>query len=100
MALDPVVMFFIAGFTISLMKVDFKLPSVINDDLASQIFHYVVNDDDFFAGKFDTSFLDTRVDEFALLHALAPAGSESKGVKSFFSKLMQKGLVSNKGDFI
>lgn len=60
----------------------------------------IVNDDDFIAGKFNTSFLDKRVDEFALLHALGPVGSENKGVKSFFSKLMQKGLVSNKGDFI
>jgi len=60
----------------------------------------IVNDEDFIAGKFDTSFLDERVDQFALLHALAPAGTETKGVKSFFSKLMQKGLVSEKGDFI
>lgn len=58
----------------------------------------IVNDDDFIAGKFDTSFLDERVEEFALLHALAP--SEGKGVKSFFSKLMQKGLVSKEGDFL
>lgn len=60
----------------------------------------IVNDDAFIAGKFDTSFLDTRVEEYALLHSLAPVGEEKKGVKSFFSKLMQKGLVSNKGDFI
>ena len=59
----------------------------------------IVNDDDFIAGKFDTSFLDERVEKFSLLHALAPT-QENKGVKSFFSKLMQKGLVSNKGDFI
>ena len=60
----------------------------------------IVNDDDFIAGKFNTSFLDTRIDEFALLHALSTNDSNEKGVKSFFSKLMQKGLVSNKGDFI
>lgn len=34
MALDPVVMFFIAGFTISLMRVDFKLPSAIYEFLS------------------------------------------------------------------
>jgi len=34
MTLDPVVMFFIAGFTISLMKVDFKLPSAIYEFLS------------------------------------------------------------------
>ena len=34
MVLDPVVMFFIAGFTISLMKVDFKLPSAIYEFLS------------------------------------------------------------------
>ncbi len=34
MALDPVVMFFIAGFVIALMKVDFKLPSAIYEFLS------------------------------------------------------------------
>ena len=34
MALDPVVMFFIAGFVISLMRVDFKLPSAIYEFLS------------------------------------------------------------------
>ena len=34
MVLDPVVMFFIAGFTISLMRVDFKLPSAIYEFLS------------------------------------------------------------------
>jgi hypothetical protein len=34
MALDPVVMFFIAGFTISLMRVDFKLPYAIYEFLS------------------------------------------------------------------
>lgn len=34
MTLDPVVMFFIAGFVISLMKVDFKLPSAIYEFLS------------------------------------------------------------------
>ena len=34
MTLDPVVMFFIAGFTISLMRVDFKLPSAIYEFLS------------------------------------------------------------------
>ncbi|HIQ27815.1 MAG TPA: acetyl-CoA carboxylase biotin carboxylase subunit [Sulfurovum sp.] len=60
----------------------------------------IVNDDDFIAGKFNTSFLDERVDAFALLHKVAPSKEEGKGVKSFFSKLMQKGLVSDKGDFL
>lgn len=60
----------------------------------------IVNDEDFIAGKFNTSFLDSRVEEFALLHALGPVEKDNKGVKSFFSRLMQKGLVSNKGDFI
>jgi len=60
----------------------------------------IINDDDFIAGKFDTSFLDDRVGQFALLHKVAPPGGEEKGVKSFFSKLMQKGLVSDKGDFL
>ncbi len=61
----------------------------------------IVNDDDFKAGKFDTSFLDERAEQFALLHALSPKESQAKGVKSFFSKLVHKGLVSdNKGDFI
>ncbi len=59
----------------------------------------IVNDADFIAGKFDTSFLDERVGNFALLNAIAPSGEE-KGMKKFFSNLMQKGLVSKKGDFI
>ncbi len=60
----------------------------------------IINDEDFKMGKFDTSFLDERVDKFALLHAIAPNNNESKGVKSFLSKLMHKGLISDKGDFI
>ncbi len=59
----------------------------------------IVNDADFISGKFDTSFLDERVEKFALLNAIAPS-EENKGMKSFFSSLMQKGLVSKKGDFI
>jgi len=42
---------------------------------------------------------DERVGNFALLNAIAPSGEE-KGMKQFFSNLMQKGLVSKKGDFI
>lgn len=34
MALDPIVMFFIAGFVINLMRVDFKLPSAIYEFLS------------------------------------------------------------------
>ncbi len=34
MTLDPIVMFFIAGFAITLMKVDFKLPSAIYEFLS------------------------------------------------------------------
>lgn len=52
----------------------------------------IVNDDDFIAGKFNTSFLDTRIDEFALLHAIGLVGSEKKGVKSFFFKTYAKGF--------
>ena len=59
----------------------------------------IINDDDFIAGKLDTSFLDERVGKFALLNAIAPSEGDN-GVKSFFSNLMQKGLVSKKGDFI
>ena len=59
----------------------------------------IVNDDDFIAGKLDTSFLDERVGKFALLNAIAPSEGDNS-VKSFFSNLMQKGLVSKKGDFI
>ncbi len=57
----------------------------------------IVRDADFIKGKFDTSFLDTRVEEFALLQKIAP--SEDKTNSSFMSRLIQKGVVSIKGDF-
>ena len=58
----------------------------------------IVCDDTFISGEFDTSFLDQRVEQFALLHIIS--STEDKSIKSFFSKLMQKGLVSSKGDFL
>ena len=49
-------------------------------------------------GKFDTGFLDKRVEHFALINTIAP--NKDKRISTFLSKLMQKGLVSDKGDFI
>ena len=48
-------------------------------------------------GEFDTSFLDQRVEKFALLHKIAP--SPDKSISSFWAKLVQKGLISDKGEF-
>ncbi len=58
----------------------------------------IVCDKDFQEGKFDTGFLDKRVEHFALINTIAP--TKDKRISSFFSKLMQKGLTSEKGDFI
>ncbi len=58
----------------------------------------IVCDESFQKGIFDTGFLDKRVEQYALLNAIAP--TEDKRISSFFSKLMQKGLTSKKGDFI
>ncbi len=61
----------------------------------------IVNDEDFIAGKFNTSFLDERVDKFALQAAFSSSDNEEKGkMKTFLSTLMQKGLLSKKGDFL
>lgn len=58
----------------------------------------IVCDESFKKGIFDTGFLDKRVEQYALLNTIAP--TEDKRISSFFSKLMQKGLTSKKGDFI
>jgi len=57
----------------------------------------IVEDDDFKAGVFDTSFLDERVEQYAMLNKIAP--SEDKRTGSFMARLIQKGLVTLKGDF-
>ncbi len=59
----------------------------------------IVNDDDFIDGKFDTSFLDERADRYAMLKTIT-ASNEEQTTGSFFSKLMQKGLTTIKGDFV
>jgi len=58
----------------------------------------IVYDKSFQEGKFDTSFLDTRVEHFTLINTIAP--SKDKRTNSFMSKLMQKGLTTIKGDFL
>ena len=58
----------------------------------------IVYDDDFIEGKFTTSFLDERMEQFALLKSLNPDKEERTG--SFMSRLIQKGLVTLKGDFV
>jgi len=58
----------------------------------------IVHDKSFQEGKFDTSFLDSRVEHFTLINTIAP--SEDKRTNSFMSKLMQKGLTTIKGDFL
>jgi len=58
----------------------------------------IVRDEDFQKGLFDTSFLDARVEHFALINTIAP--NEEKSTTSFMSRLLQKGLVSLKGDFV
>ena len=58
----------------------------------------IVYDDDFIKGKFTTSFLDERMENFALLKSLNPDKTERTG--SFMSRLIQKGLVTLKGDFV
>lgn len=58
----------------------------------------VVCDKSFQEGKFDTGFLDTRVENFALINTIAP--TKDKSIRSVISKLMQKGLTSKEGDFI
>jgi len=57
----------------------------------------IVEDEAFKAGEFDTSFLDERVEKYALLNKIAP--SEEKHSGSLMSRLIQKGLVTLKGDF-
>ena len=58
----------------------------------------IVKDASFKKGEFNTSFLDERVGQFALLQTVAH--DEDKSISSFMAKLIQKGLVSNKGDFM
>ena len=58
----------------------------------------IVRDKEFLEGKFDTSFLDKRAENFALLSTISP--TKDKRISSFMSKLMQKGLTSKEGDFI
>jgi pyruvate carboxylase subunit A len=57
----------------------------------------IVEDEDFQKGIFDTSFLDERVEQYALLNKIAP--NEEKHSKSMMARLLQKGLVTLKGDF-
>ena len=57
----------------------------------------IVEDEEFQAGVFDTSFLDERVEQYAMLNKIAP--SEDKRTGSFMARLIQKGLVTLKGDF-
>jgi len=57
----------------------------------------IVEDEDFQKGIFDTSFLDERVEQYALLNKIAP--NEEKHSKSMMARLIQKGLVTLKGDF-
>ena len=62
-------------------------------------FHkYIISDEHFQKGEFDTSFLDSRGEHYALINAIAP--TKDKSVSSFISKLMQKGLTSKDGEFI
>jgi len=62
-------------------------------------FHkYIISDEHFQKGEFDTSFLDSRGEHYALLNTIAP--TKDKSVSSFISKLMQKGLTSKDGEFI
>jgi len=58
----------------------------------------VIKDEMFIKGEFDTSFLDGRAENFALLNAIAP--NKEKSTSSFMARLMQKGLVSIRGDFV
>jgi pyruvate carboxylase subunit A len=58
----------------------------------------ILADEHFKKGEFDTSFLDERVEKFALLHTIGE--SEDRSISSFTAKLMQKGLLSFKGEFI
>jgi len=58
----------------------------------------IVRDEAFRRGEFDTSFLDERAENFALLNTIAP--NEEKSTTSFMSKLLQKGLISLRGDFV
>jgi pyruvate carboxylase subunit A len=58
----------------------------------------IVYDEDFIEGKFTTSFLDERMENFALLKSLNPDKNARTG--SFMSRLIQKGLVTLKGDFL
>ncbi|MCF6206154.1 MAG: acetyl-CoA carboxylase biotin carboxylase subunit [Sulfurovum sp.] len=57
----------------------------------------IVEDESFQKGVFDTSFLDERVEQYALLNKIAP--NEEKHSKSLMARLLQKGLVTLKGDF-
>ncbi len=58
----------------------------------------IVEDDDFQKGLFTTAFLDRFADEFALLSTIAPTSNED--TTSFMSRLMQKGLMTIKGDIL
>lgn len=58
----------------------------------------IVRDEAFQRGEFDTSFLDDRVEKFALLNTITP--SEDKSISSFMARLIQKGLTTVKGEFL
>jgi len=57
-----------------------------------------VEDTEFKEGKFTTAFLDRFADEFALLSTIAPTKGED--TTSFMSRLIQKGLMTIKGDML
>ena len=58
----------------------------------------IVEDTEFKEGKFTTAFLDRFADEFALLSTIAPTKGED--TTSFMSRLIQKGLMTIKGDML
>lgn len=58
----------------------------------------ILSDEHFIKGELDTSFLDERVEKFALLHTIGE--SDDKSISSFAARLMQKGIMSFKGEFI
>ena len=58
----------------------------------------IVEDEDFKAGNFTTAFLDRFADEFALLSTIAP--TKEHDTTSFVSRLIQKGLMTIKGDML
>ncbi|QOR61278.1 acetyl-CoA carboxylase biotin carboxylase subunit [Sulfurovum sp. ST-21] len=58
----------------------------------------VLGNEEFQKGCFTTNFLNTMTEDFALLNTIAP--TQDNNISSFMARMIQKGILSIKGDFL